>query len=199
MSTTTKYYTAAGDGACYGTTGTVWATQRNAASAASVGTTDASTMAALLGTTYYIRRSQWPFDTRLLSSAVTVTKATFSVKTNASVSGGVMHIITSTQADPTSLAVGDYSKMGSSSLGNFTPVNLDEWYYTDLSDLSAVTKGNYTKLALKEAHDLNNSAPATNENFNDNFYTSEASGTANDPYLEVVYNIPAAAGILTMF
>ncbi len=62
---------------------------------------------------------------------------------------------------------------------------------------SWINKTGYTKLCIREGHDVENKETVNNGNFwresGITYYTSESAGTSTDPYLEIIYQVPIVA------
>jgi hypothetical protein len=104
-------------------------------------------------------------------------------------------VVEGTQASTTSLSNSDYSKAGNvegSNRVDITNINMSAEQVWDLngSGISWVSKTGYTKLALKEGHDILNSYPALSNSSGNtmSFHFSEQTGTSQDPFLEISYS-----------
>jgi hypothetical protein len=196
MSTTTKYYAAAEDVQIVNS-GTVWATVRDASSGSSMNQTEnLSLYCYKSGTTYYIYRYSVDFDTAGIIG--TITKVTFGiVGINLAGSGRTYNIYGSTAGD--AKALGDYSKSDTTA---YTDAGFPDssWAYAptlntvdfNATGIAAVNKSGRTKVCFKSAtNDAANSAPDTTI-CGLSYKSRAASGTANDPYLEVTYTTPSA-------
>lgn len=185
-----------------------WSTVRNA----SVGTTATYTASnAEVGAgqnssgNYSLLRSFLPFDTSSIPDNATITSARLKVYVNSkqnSDNDGYdwISVFQGTQNSANTLITDDYDQLNSGE-------GIDA---AERKDITAITTGGYTsfelnatgkswinltgstKLGFKEGHDvMNHTIDVTTNNYNKiNYATSEASGTSNDPILEVNYTSP---------
>lgn len=143
-----------------------------------------------------LRRMFWAFDTSGIGSGQSVTAATLnlygSTKSNYSIADPDLYIVSGTQSSTSSLATSDFGSVGSTSFGSKTYSSWSTSGYNSItlnsSGQSAVNMTGYTKMAGRMGNDFNNTDPGTS--FASGYiqaYTSEQTGTANDPYLSVTY------------
>jgi hypothetical protein len=207
--TTTTYYpdnpTAKVDGEELGNTSNVWATQRGNASADGQDYTSASDnnhcRVGKTGTpSFAIGRGIYLFDTSAIPDTDTISSATFGMWVAGAPSNGdndgddVCHLVSSAPASETALALGDYSSLGSTDFGSggdYTSLSSGAYDVITLnaSGLANISKTATSKFGTREGHDLNNNAYNGTAPGNNLYLTNfvETAGTANDPYLTVVY------------
>lgn len=189
------------DGRTYHFDSLSWATARagagtgnlaSEASSASFGnTTDG-------GTTVYIIRSFYNFDTSALTSGASISAATFSVyATGASDQSETTNpshprIVGGTPAAVNTLANGDYTQTGSTllsdstmTLATFAASAAYRDFALNATGIAAVNKTGVTTLVLRAKNDLDNTAP-TVVSYAPSYWADQA-GTANDPELVVTY------------
>lgn len=123
-----------------------------------------------------------------------------------------INVVQTSQADTASLVLEDYDQCGA--INNPTEGSTRKDLTTDFTlnayntfELNAIALNwikktvadSYTLLGLREGHDaldhpIKNGLPGDYIIYNNfiDFYTSERTGTSQDPYLEVTYTVPAA-------
>lgn len=178
-------YSGSGDGRSYATDAT-WATAHGAANGTASDYTSANIgLGSNLSTNYYIRRGFFPFD--FSSETDCITEASFFV-TPASTQGSTdvnVHITKGSLITNTEVVDGDYDGIVFDSLAYVSTadmaVNTPEEFV--ITELSYIATGSWTVIALTDNYDYANSAPLTNSKFF-NYYMSENTGTAYDPYVE---------------
>jgi hypothetical protein len=170
-----------------------WATVRgfSTGNANQTATAD-SCRSRLVGTTYYIDRFFLPFDTSAIPDNATITSAVLSVYVD-STSGGARDwcLVNTTQADPTSLASGDYSKMGSTEGATRQTVSSTGWldFTLNATGLSWINKQGYTLLGLRDNKDLDNVAPT--DDTVKMLRTANYSDPTYRPKLVITYDVPS--------
>ena len=116
-------------------------------------------------------------------------------------------IVQATQASTSSLTLEDYDQCGAidnptegSNHVDYGDMTYGSYFTLTLNATgrSWISKTGYTKLGIREGHDIEDTAPPNYDNGNGNklyVRTSEYSGTASDPKLEITYSIapPLAA------
>lgn len=171
--------------------------------------------------TALIYRGFLPFDTSALSSAATISAVTLNVYAQTTSNGDndgtdYITVSTSTQATHTTLAVADFDTAGPVTM-NAASEAIDSGQRKDITSIStaaytvftlnsagrnAIKKNGETStcsatagiscFSLREGHDAENNLPADNSVNSVDWYTSEQTGTSNDPYLEITYTAPAS-------
>ncbi|MFA6382726.1 MAG: hypothetical protein WCX08_05675 [Candidatus Buchananbacteria bacterium] len=151
-----------------------------------------------------IYRAFFPFDTSLIPDDALITSATLNlyiwVNGLRNDSYGFITVIQTTQDSNLVLATSDYSKCGT--IPNPTEgvdaanrllqadINLNNYnsFPLNAAGISWISKTSYTKLGVREGHDVLNVATGFPISYAD-IYTSERAGTSQDPYLDVTYII----------
>lgn len=181
-------YSGAGDGRVYSGDAN-WDTVHHA----TTGTADYTSASIGIGsnTGYNIRRAFLPFDTSALPDAgyqVTAATLYFYVNTKQGTVENDWIIIPQTTESNTTLTANDFDNITYTNLGSLNTANFVTNNYNSIAlnstGLENVNQSGYTKLAITNNYDFNDSAPPANTAFF-NLYFSEQTGTANDPYLTV--------------
>lgn len=203
--TVTSYYASAGDGYAEASS-TTWDLTHDHAGSSADYTSTTTRVSVGKFTNWNIRRSFFPVDTSGIPDGATINSATFyakcsSVNDNEDDDGDDFFVIVgpTSQASNTSLVAGDYDACGAidspqeltddrKDFSAFSAASYASWAL-NATGLSNVSKTGYTLLGLREGHDvIDSSTPdVTNVDNQLRFYTSEQSGTGDDPYLEVDY------------
>lgn len=143
---------------------------------------------------YYIYRSWYCFDLSSIPSEDTITSANFVVVTGGGVDTGTdIYLTEGTQDSCSTLVSADNDEYENTSFGNVVinatlgGVNTIALNAAGLSHLSS--KSATTKFALRESHDVTGVAP-TDGNPGFVGYTSEQTGTTNDPSLVIEHTAP---------
>ncbi len=172
--------------------------------------------------TVIIRRSFLPFDTSSLPSNATVSAATLNVYAQTTSDGDndtvdYVTVSTSTQATHTQLVTADFDTAGPVTM-NAASEAIDSGQRKDITSISTVAYTAFTLnsaginaikksgqastctastgitcLALREGHDATNNQVAEDVVSGVTWYTSEQTGTSNDPYMDITYTAPATA------
>lgn len=158
---------------------------------------------------YYIGRIFLPFNTSGLPDDNTILSASlyiyaYSKQNDVDDDFDYLTVVQTTQDSNTSLTSGDFDQCGAI---DDPTVGINESQKKDLSDISIpsyiifdlnstgiswISKTGYTKLGIREGHDVEdeNISPSEDEVYNGIYIRpSEYSGTDNDPYLEITYGI----------
>ena len=207
-STTVTFYPSAGDGSIYKTS-VSWDSAHDATSGTNSSHT-ASTAYVRSGKSSVgadqIERAFLPFDTSSLPDTATITDAKLKIYVESKLNNDNdgddwVSVVQGSQPSTTSLSTADFDLAGSIN----TPT--EGIATTERKDITGITTGQYliftlnstgqgwvsktgaTKLALREGHDVIDSAfTGSNSQFNElKFRGSEYSGTSSDPILEVTY------------
>lgn len=211
--TTTSYYAGAGDGYVDDNyTNQTWNTYVTNASGPTVSYTSAYTVGEGLGTMkdgstnarFGLNRSFYPMDTSGLTTGATISAATMNIVSHFNDAGNnaLFAVVQGNQASTSTLTGTDYGGIGSTEGCTRTSAATVDTYTTftlNATGLGWISKTGYTKLGVREAHDLDNSAPANSTYYRSWPYYSEQTGTSNDPYLSVTYTISSSvtAGFFT--
>ena len=205
--TTSTFYTGAGDGAVRNT-GAVWATVRGASTGLSVSGTGATFLAAYSGDNvndYDMQRGFEPFLTSAIGDTDTIDSAVFSLWPTFigdGASGSIVLILT-TQADPTTLAVGDFDNLTLNSpaegAARKTLASMTTGQYNDITlnatGLGWISKTSYTLLGTRERRDVDNVEPSSATVNRVIVSASEEAGTTQDPKLVVVHTSAGGAAL----
>jgi hypothetical protein len=200
--TLVSYYAGAGDGRVSGQNAT-WSTVRNETSGStgsSHTTTTTFVLADLTGGLYRIWRLFFPIDTSGLDDAANITAADFKVTLNAnSASSPTVSavLVQTTQASNTALAAADFDTCGTIdtptegasriTMSNATAGDVFTFSLNG-TGLGWINKTGFTKLGIRDAMDVDNSAP-TIEGTNVALRMSEYSGTSSDPIIDITYTL----------
>ncbi|MFA6382725.1 MAG: hypothetical protein WCX08_05670 [Candidatus Buchananbacteria bacterium] len=151
-----------------------------------------------------IRRAFFPFDTSALPDDSIISSASLNLNFNTNSlkadSYGFITIVQTTQDSNTTLSTSDYSKCGAET--NPTEgidvvnrlfsagITVDQYSIIPLNatGMSWISKTDYTKLGVRQGEDVLNyglGGLITGVNI----YSSEQTGTSQDPYLDVTYTI----------
>ena len=162
-----------------------------------------------------LNRAFVPMDTSGLDDGATITAASLFLYVYAHYTTGELtgyhyySVVETNQASNTSLSTGDYDECGKSTANGWSSamstdiIKLSGDVSSSLTDsaynefalnstgLAVISKTGYTKLGVRNAHDLMNVSQNTGAGNYAFFhaYTSEQTGTSNDPYLSVTYTI----------
>lgn len=188
---------AGGDGAVYYTSEISWVDGHDAASGEGLH----SSFYMYLSLYYNPGATDWdfyrvflPFDTSALPDVCTITAATVNIYISAITNGindgkDYAAIVQTTQADPESLALSDYSLVGTPIAGNEDFGDLTAAQYNSITFGAAyygwISKTGWTKLGLREGHDREDSEPGTTGLNKLTIYTSD--NADSHPYLDVSY------------
>lgn len=194
MSVTRTYYLATnGYGKITAANGPVWSTIRSATSGTATQNQLYLTTSIDGGTTYYLDRVFLPFDTRELPVGAIINSATISLYRDDSVrfflntQSSTLHLIPSTQADATNLVGSDFDNVTFSSKGNVAMSSTSNNTYFDITitDTSIISLRNYSKIALTNERDLNNTAPT-----GECFIGMQNAVAAHPPKLTINFTLP---------
>lgn len=189
------YLVGAGDGMVQGRSNVSWAEARNAATGHTTYPANSELTIArggeYSGGYYYIHRGYLPFNTNGLSG--TISGATLNIY-NVARSGSTASVclVETSQGDPTTLAVADYSALTlNSPTEGATRLPLsgisDNAYFSmslNTSGLSWIDTAGYTLLGLRISNDVDNTGqPASDQSIY--VRLSEYAGTDYDPYLAI--------------
>lgn len=152
-------------------------------------------------TVYLIERLFTPVDTSSLDDDIEILTVSLFLKVSSIVNQKQdaydwISVIESTQTDPTDLVSGDLGNCGATDnptelidnadrqgVGSTTVGNFAEFVFNSTgTSTDVINREGYTKLCLREGHDITDTSPGTNLNYV-YYYMSEQTGTADDPYL----------------
>lgn len=151
---------------------------------------------------YYLLRTNFPIDTAGLDDGAVISAATFNVKgvaplvNNDADAQAYLAIVQTSQVSNTSLVIGDFDEWtttkGSADVTNSTLSTTAYNVFTlNATGLGWINKTGFTKLGLREGHEIENLAVAARNSMA--CAMSETADTTSDPYLEVTYTIPEAS------
>ncbi len=183
-----------------------WATARDTASGETKGTTAAVTYITRTfqdadGLNFDVGRSLFLFDTSALTAAASISAGVVSFAGTGNgtenQSTTALHVVASTPASNTTLALADFSQIGSTSFGSidFASYVITDGTYNNItlnaSGLAAISKTSISKFAVRDGLDLSNTSPAINKLNIVYAYLADQAGTTTDPKLVVTYTISA--------
>jgi len=200
-----KYYAGAGDGWLWNTVASgSWDSMHNGSAG-----TSADYTASTFGTSVNqppawveITRGFIPIDTSGLPDNAIITSATLylyaqSISDSDNDGNDFIAVVQTSQASPTSLITDDFDQAGAvhnpiegSNRVDLTGISTSAYTALTLNStaLGWISKTGYTRLGIREGHDILDNVP---NGFNrGRFYSSEQTGTSQDPYLEVTYTVP---------
>lgn len=182
------YYSGSGDGTCDNLNDGTFTTTREGVSCNNL----SGVVQGMVG--HYssnIRRGFITFDTSDLPDDSTILTASLFMDNDGSVGSPEVALIQTTQADPEALAVSDYSALtlnsapeGASRRSSFTS-GYDEWEF-NTTGKGWISKTGFTKLGLREAHDMDNSDPSGGSYYIF-FWYSSPDAPAGAPKLSITY------------
>lgn len=169
-----------------------WTAARDAATSGANGTT-VETASIIDATTYYNYRAFQPFDTSSLGGSPVTSSSWQGYRDDTLEIGGngfmnanttTAEIVVSTEADPTSYAAADYSRITFASKGSlaFASTSNNAYNIITITDQTIISLTGYTKLCLITGRDLNNSAPTGY-----NTLSFQNRSQANPPKLVIIY------------
>jgi hypothetical protein len=145
-------------------------------------------------------RFHFPFDCSAIGAGAVISAATLNFASDASQQNTTgtdysMEIVKSTVTSNTELAKSDHPKVEDTKLATgiaFSSLKTTGGQYNvftlNASGLATVDPAGWTKLALRWQFDVENTDPTvTTGRMHYQFRTSEYTGTASDPYLEITY------------
>jgi len=160
---------------------------------------------------YYIARGMFPVDTSGLPNNATIASSTFYIYVSTvTVTDGALSLVKSTQANPAALAGADFDAIvgwvdgdavtAANTLGTITDANVIAGQYCgfalDSDGLAWISLTDWTKLAVMATADATDTPPASQADIPKVLVEfSEHAGTDQDPYLSIVYTVPAVTAI----
>jgi len=214
--TTSTFYSSAGDGRVQSVSGN-WNTAHDGTtgSAATAGSSWFGVLSYSDGN-YYISRAFFPFDTSAIDDGDTINSANFSFYSSGELNDDEndgddwISVIQTDQPSDTSLTTADYNNCGaidnpdeavdSSERLDLTSASSETRFDFDFNTTGKnwINKTGYTKLGMREGHDIIDSAVTTGgatKKSNIGFYGSDETGTSKDPKLVVEHSEVAATFI----
>ncbi|MEK7554194.1 MAG: hypothetical protein AAB517_02390 [Patescibacteria group bacterium] len=147
---------------------------------------------------YLVTRGFFLVDASALTSAANISAATWSFAANGAVFSNAdlstIHLVSSTPASNTTLVIGDFDQIGSTS---FSSLAMASWVNTDhtyndfalnANGIANISKTGVSKFAARNSRDLDNSAPTGNNICS--CYFADQAGTTDDPKLVITYTLP---------
>lgn len=197
---TVSYFSGAGDGRISYSTLSSWSDCRNASSgsySSPTVTEDYSAGSSRESAYFSIWRGFFPVDTSGLPDNATVTAAQMKiylqyVYDNDNDGKDYVALVQTSQSSGTTFSNDDYDLFGTTEGTNqtdLTGLSTGEYksFTLNSTGLEWINKTGYTKLGMREGHDIQDEAPdATKFTYFYSFY-SEETGTNKDPYIEIIY------------
>lgn len=196
IGTTTSFYSGAGDG-YVGNSNANWATCKGAATGDNFDYTTEGTaggawpQATLYLGVYYIRRGFFPIDTSGIGADKTVSAASFTFTVGAAGyyndDNTDFRLVQTSQASNIALANADFDAVTFVQDGTAAFTTGVKTITMTATGIAWISKTGFTKLGLVLGRDYDNVAPV---GYNQGtIYTSEYTGTSNDPYLSATYDV----------
>jgi len=211
---TASFYSSSGDGHVY-KNGSSWDLAHDATTGNSANYTNNVAIAGTsmpTGITYAIYRTFLPFNTAALPDDAVITAASLNVYTDYKSNGDNdgddwITVVQTNQASTSSLTTADFDNAGAinnptegidtSERKDITSVSTDQYIILNLNTTgkSWISSTGYTKLGLREGHDVIDS-PFAVAGQQDSFTarTVDFTDTASDPYLQITYTSASAGG-----
>ena len=207
--TTDSIFVGAGDGYCEIGNTTDWNAIHDATDSTTVDSTATTLQCGIdstdSGPKLFFKRAFLPVDTSSLVDNAIISAASLKiyatgVSDNDNDGNDYICVVQTTQASNTTLANADYDQCGSVDnptqagnidLGSITTSAYNTWTL-NATGQGWISKTGFTKLGIREGHDAVDN-PINLGDFQGcklTASTSEASGTTQDPYLEVTYTVP---------
>jgi len=198
LADSSTFYSGSGDGSVSYIWG-AWATARNSAGNNSVShtATRARVLSGEYNSNWGIGRNFYPVQTSDLPDDADISSASLHIfygGKDGTTRTNKYYLVEGKQASYTSIEADDnlLSRMGSVEWGSITisswVLEQDNEITLNSTGISGINKTGYSSFCLREAGDFNDSPP-TYTYFGPYWHTSEATGTDEDPYLEVTYTI----------
>lgn len=173
--------------------GTTWSTVHDASSGTTAtvdtdGTNGQVQTFLYLGTTYYIRRGFYSWDTSSIGAGSTITAASFFIKLSNHSGAPLMNVVQGSQANADTLTTSDFDAFGTTKFSTDASNTTDGTYQEfvlNSSGIAAIQKTGTTKFVLTRDKDIDNSAPS--DFVYANYYGSRNATSSNRPYLHVEY------------
>jgi hypothetical protein len=205
------YYSGAGDG-CSGFGGEdvqTWAACHHATAGEYADYTAITVIAEsyeITGVTGWnvIQRTFLPFNTAALPDTATITAATLSIYVTTTSDGDndgydYVSVVQTTQASTSAIVVEDYDQCGAVQTPQKGAADIDITgigtgaylaFTLNATGIAWISLTGWTKLGIREGHDVADHQIAANKDNYVIYSTSEATGTSQDPYLNITYTVP---------
>jgi len=181
-------YSSAGDGYVKNTDA-VWATAHDASNSNELDYVGSSfnLAAGNNGSIYIISRGLFPFDTSILDTDATIESAQLCFTVSALLGSDDYALVSTTQANYDSIASGDYDSFGSTELASRLTISdtIEYCYELNASGISNINVDGYSYFGVLNEYDIDNTAPTGPTVPYITIYSSENSGTTNDPHLTI--------------
>jgi len=204
------YYSGAGDG-CSGFGGEdvqTWAACHHATAGEYADYTAITVIAEsyeITGVTGWnvIQRTFLPFNTAALPDTATITAATLSIYVTTTSDGDndgydYVSVVQTTQASTSAIVVEDYDQCGAVQTPQKGAADIDITgigtgaylaFTLNATGIAWISLTGWTKLGIREGHDVADHQIAANKDNYVIYSTSEATGTSQDPYLNITYTV----------
>lgn len=195
-----------GDGSIGYSPGATWADAHDATTGTVINDSSISSNIANTGKnsdgTFLIYRGFFPFDTASLTASAIISAAIFSIYVdgipdNDNDGDDWVNAFQTTQADNTDLVLADFDAIGTTEgsarkdLSSQVTLNVYNDWTLDATGLTWVSKTGYSKLGLREGHDVLNSAYAGVNDSSNGVNGNFADNGSNKPKLVVTYTSPS--------
>lgn len=141
------------------------------------------------GSSPYIQRMMWSFDTSGIPDDATIQSATFNVFTNTTNSGDQeTALVRVTPATANTLVVEDFDQWGVTEGATRVTMTSNQYntWTLNATGIGWISKTGYTMFGLRFKNDIEDFNPSTR--VYRGVYMSEYTGTDHDPYLEVTWS-----------
>ena len=200
------YYTSAGDGVVYVSGGASWDAAHDATSGtADYGSTGGNAVYVYWQTGGYtdLYRGFFPINTAALPDTADISATTLQVYVTAiydqdNDANGFVAIVLGSQASVSSLTGADFNNVGSVigsdevDLTNMTDDAYNTWTLNSTARENWIIVDGYTKLAMREGHDLNDEHNTDHTSNLIRIRWANYAGTSSDPKLTVTYTVPVS-------
>lgn len=205
FATSTDFPSDAGDGDVAVDAAGTWADAHDATTGTVMDTDDSGNfvLSSKIGSDYYVRRAQFPFDTSTLPDDAIIDSVSvtfYSMSSGCSDIDGYNVVFlnnTTNMSFSTTLISANFNDFGTTSIGSFdltTYCNVGAYVTNTLTDDTIVDVAGYSLLGVRLSGDIANASPTGNNTFR--VYSSEA-GEGLWPYLTVVWHTPSSSSSST--
>lgn len=183
-------YAGSGDGRVTGASSQTWSTAHDATTGGANYTDTDYTIGCFSfdgpGTYYQCARGFLPFDTSGLSDTQCFDTVDLVINADVITGGGTdVHVVQGTQASTNEVVNDDFDNYDSTPLLGNLAISTTGDKTISLTDFTGISTSSWTKLALLNDHDIDNSQPTGFDDDMVRFKSSETSGTTDDPYLDI--------------
>ena len=155
---------------------------------------------------YQIHRVIMLFDTSVIGIGSIITNATIDLfgtaKAEPNAGQATLHIVSSNPVSNTSLAIGDYSSLGTTSYASMADASFSTTGYNiftlNSSGLSNISKNGISKFGARVSGDLDSltPGPGNGDSNEKRFSSADVTDTSQDPKLVVTYTLPAKQDVI---